>query len=279
MAPRKFSCIIASQSNPGWKGLLASPWSSALHNAGHTILLKLGLMKARWLCLTALGLGHSRDWRVRVCALLHPEGSDPQMSSLWPGLWWPGYRLKGHRGTLSCGNYAAGKRESSWMFCMSELNSSGECCQVLGNRYLLLNPLNGQLCGLGFTIFQIVLLPGLGASAGQGSFPGGSLHVATLFWKLAKFGGINMSCSMPPDLRARWWSWTHLVYLQRHHYWLRERWCVWEKTWFSPGARCRDRSGLLSLSPEWFLHFTLNSWLLNYSSRSCDHKYSYASPD
>lgn len=118
----------------------------------------------------------------------------------------PGYRLKRCRDGLSYGNYAAGKRESSCMFCMSELNSSGKCFQVLENQCLLLNSLNGQLCGFGFLFFQTVLLLGLGAIAGQGPFPAGSLHVATLFWKLRKFGSMNMSCSMPPDLRARQWS-------------------------------------------------------------------------
>lgn len=86
---------------------------------------------------------------------------------------------------------------------MSELNSYGECCQVLENQCLLSNPLNGQLCGFGLLFFQTVLLPGLGASAGQGPFPAGSLHVAILFWKLGKFGGMGVGCSMPPDLGAR----------------------------------------------------------------------------
>ena len=35
----------------------------------------------------------------------------------------------------------------------------------------------------------------------------------------------------------------------------------------------------LSLQSGFCMHFTLNSWLLQYSSRRCDHKYRYASPD
>jgi len=86
---------------------------------------------------------------------------------------------------------------------MSGLNSSGECCHMLENQRFLLNPLSGQLCGVCLLFSQTVLLPALGASAGQGPFPAGSLHVAIMLQKAGNLGGVNVGYSMPPDLRAR----------------------------------------------------------------------------
>lgn len=62
---------------------------------------------------------------------------------------------------------------------------------MLESQCLLLNALNGQLCGFDL-LFSQTVLHYLGASADQEPFPAVSLHVAIPFWKLGKFRDVDV---------------------------------------------------------------------------------------